>query len=301
MERPSWSSIPAARSSLPVLRIRLWIVLGLLGLCSTLGLASTLAWVLDEPPVVDFTLSRPRAQGHALAIANSWLSGRATSLPVASGIDPGFNEQISGGLYENVRSLSPMRWTRTTVTGADVETHYILVDGTVRDFIVVVPFVFVSPSPGKPAVPVLAAYPSLLPADPVVSVDPLEYQNVELLDEDGPSFEVRERLEQWGRAYAVSDGASLRDLADDTVAVPEQYQGLGGMTLIAAPEVRATVDTVNGLVLRVRFLFVPDSAPAGFTMDLDLLVTAADSTKPRIVAWGPPGSGPSLEAYSNRR
>jgi len=303
MARPAWSSIPAARSSLPVLRLRLWLVLGMLLASALLGLFSAVAWIVDEPAPVDFSQARPRAQGHAVAIAEAWLAGRATSLPVAQGIDPTFNELSAGGAYVSVLSITPVRWTRSSVVGVEVETHYLLVDGKEADFVAVLPFRFVAASANRayPSVPVLAAYPSLLPADPTTVAEALEYQNVELAVDGGPPAEVQVRLEQWGQAYAANDGASLRDLADDTAARPEAYQGLGGMSLYGPPEVRATVATDDGLVLRVRFGFIPSGAPAGFSMDLDMLVTAADSTKPRIVAWGPPGSGPSLRPYGNRR
>lgn len=303
MARPAWSSIPAARSSLPVLRLRLWLVLGALLASAALGLFSAMAWILDDPAPVDFTQARPRAQGHAVAIAEAWLAGRATSLPVAQGIDPTFNESSGGGAYVTVLSITPVRWTRSNVVGIEVETHYLLVDGKEADFVAVLPFRFVAASAnrGYPATPVLAAYPSLLPADPSTVTEALEYQNVELAADGGPPAEVQVRLEQWGQAYAANDGATMRDLADDTAARPESYQGLGGMALYGPPEVRATVSTNDGLVLRVRFGFIPAGAPSGFSMDLDMLVTAPDSTKPRIVAWGPPGSGPNLRPYGNRR
>lgn len=303
MTRPAWSSIPAARSSLPVLRLRLWLVLGMLLVSALLGLFSAVAWILDEPAPVDFSQARPRAQGHALAIAEAWLAGRATSLPVAQGIDPTFNELSAGGAYVSVLSITPVRWTRSSVVGVEVETHYLLVDGKEADYVAVLPFRFTVASANRayPSVPVLAAYPSLLPADPTTVAEALEYQNVELAVDGGPPAEVQVRLEQWGQAYAANDGASLRDLADDTAARPEAYQGLGGMSLYGPPEVRATVATDSGLVLRVRFGFIPAGASAGFSMDLDMLITAPDSTKPRIVSWGPPGSGPSLRPYGNRR
>jgi hypothetical protein len=299
MARPSWSSVPAARSSLPILRIRLWLVLGTLLLTASIGLFSALAWILDEPPTVDFSDARPLAEGHALAIADAWLNGRATSLPVAEGVDPQFNESASGGLYVTIKSISPLRWTRSLVTGRTLETQYILVDGLEGDFVVALPFVFTSS--GADRVPVLAAYPTLLPPDPSLPAEALEYQDVELLSDDPAPSEVQTRLEQWGKAYAANDGATLRDLADDTGALAEQYQGLGNMTLVGPPSVRAVVTTSKGLVLRVRFALLPDGAPSGLTMDLDVLVTEQNSTKPRIVAWGPPGSGPALRVFQNRR
>lgn len=303
MARPAWSSIPAARSALPVLRIRLWLVLGGLLASASLGLFSALAWFTADPVSVDFTQARPLAQGHAVAIAEAWLAGRATSLPVAEGIDGTFNSSSGGGVNIDVLSITPMRWTRSNVAGIEVETHYLLVDGSAVDFVVVLPFRFVTASSSStyPATPVLAAYPSLLPPDPIALTQAIEYQNVELLVEGGPPAEVVSRLLQWGQAYATNNGSTMRDLADDTAANPVSYQGLGGMSLYAPPDVRATVATDNGLVLRVRFGFVPDGAQSGFSMDLDMLVTAADSTKPRIVAWGPPGSGPNLRPYGNRR
>ena len=167
------------------------------------------------------------------------------------------------------------------------------------DFVVALPFVFVGSGPSL--VPVLASYPSIEPVYGSPAVEPLEYQNVEVGSDITTPAEVSIRLEQWAKAYAANDGATLRDLADDTSATADQYQGLGGMTIQAPPVVRAAVPTTSGLVLRVRFSLVPSGAPAGFSMDLDMLVTEPDSTKPRIVAWGPPGSGPQLRSLQNRR
>lgn len=294
MSRPSWSSIPAPRSALPMLKIRLWALLGALLLAAATGMFSTYAWLTAEPPVIDFSSARPYAQGHAVAIAEAWVNGRTTTLPVADGIDARFNEVSSGGIHRTVKSISVVDWKRESVNGRVVETQFVLVDAVEADFIVALPFVF------DGATPVLAAYPSIQPSRFVGPPPALEYQDVAAKLEEIPTA-VRERLEQWGRAYGASDGSALRDLADDTAATADMYRGLGSFTLAASPEIRTAVQVSPGvIVVRARFIFIPQDAPAGFSSDFDLLITAADSTKPRIVAWGPPGSGPALQPYQNR-
>jgi hypothetical protein len=276
-----------------VLKIRLWLVLGLLGLSSLLGLFSTFAWITADPPVVDFSSARPFAEGQAVSIATSWASGKATSLPVAEGVDPRFNSELSGGLQLTIQSVAPVGWFRDTVNGRLVETQYVLIDAIEGDYVAYLSFVFQGP------VPVLASYPAIQPSISPVATQALEYQEVPTRLEQAPAA-VRERIEQWGKAYAANDGASLRDLADDTGATAEMYRGLGGLTLVTSPDLRAVVQTPSGLVIRARFSFARAAGSAGFVMDMDLLITAQDSTKPRIVAWGPSGTGPALRPYQNR-
>lgn len=276
-----------------MLTIRLWGVLGAMLAAAVLGLFATFAWLTADPPVVDFSSARPFAEGHALAITEAWVNGRTTTLPVADGVDARFNEQAAGGLGLTVKSITPVNWTRDSVNGRVVETQFVLIDAVEADYVAALPFVF------DRTVPVLAAYPSLLPVSLASRVEPLEYQSVPGLIEEIPQT-VRERLNQWGTAYAAADGATMRDLADDTGATAEMYRGLGGLIQLSAPAVRAAVPTPTGLVVRVRFTFTRAGDSAGFVMDLDMLITAADSTKPRVVAWGAPGTGPSLQPYQNR-
>lgn len=277
-----------------MLKIRLWALLSILLLAAGLGLFATFAWLTADPPVIDFSSARPYAQGHALAITEAWVNGRSTTLPVADGIDPGFNQVASGGAHRTVKSISAFDWRRESVNGRVVETQFVLVDSVEADFVVALPFVFDGPTP------VLAAYPAIQPARYVAPPPALEYQDVAAKLDEIPSS-VRERLDQWGRAYATSDGSALRDLADDTAATAEMYRGLGNFTLLSSPEIRSAVQVSPGvIVVRARFIFVPQGAPAGLSSDFDLLITASDSTKPRIVAWGVPGSGPSLQPYQNR-
>jgi hypothetical protein len=274
-----------------MLKIRLYALLGALGLAALLGVVSTIAWTTADAPVVDFSAARPFAQGHAVAITEAWLQGKATTLPVADGVDARFNEQASGGLQLTIRSVSPANWTRDTVQGRVVETQYVLVDAVEMDLVVALPFVF------DRGTPVLAAYPTALPASTASPAAPLEYQEVPVIDSIPQP--VRDRVASWGAAYGANDGAAMRDLADDLGATAAQYRGLGGLTLVSTPEIRVAVPTATGLVLRVRFTF-KNKDGAGMVSDLDMLVTAPDSFTPRIVAWGPAGAGPSLQPYANR-
>lgn len=296
MRRPSWTAIPAARSALPVLRLRLYALLGALLLAASLGVVSTIAWVTADPPVIDFSVARPYAEGHALAITESWLAGQQTSLPVADGIDARFGSQDQASTSSpaprlTIRSITAFNWTRDLVQGRLVETQYLLVDATETDLVVAVPFVF------DKSTPVLAAYPSILPPALTSATPPLEYQDVPGL-ESVPE-PVRERVAEWGAAYASNDGATLRDLADDTNATASQYRGVGGMTLVGTPQVKRAIPGTTGLLLQVRFTFqAAQGVP--LVLEFDMLVLAAESFTPRIVAWGPVGSAPTLQAYSNR-
>jgi hypothetical protein len=294
MNRPSWTAIPAARSSLPVLRLRLIAVLGSLLLAALAGLFSAIAWLTAEPPTVDFSAVRPRAEAQATAIAAAWVDGRPTELAVADGVSNTFAASQGGGLNLEVLSMSHSGWRRDTVSGRLVETHSFVVETGSGMYRLAVPFVF------EGNAPVLAAYPSLLPyVPPTGSVDPLEYSNAESRVRDVPT-PVRDRIREWTVAYGEDNGRALRDIADDRSARPEQYRGLGGMTSVSEPEVRVAVSTTKGLVLRVRLAYLTTGAPGPITMDFDLLVTGEGTQAPRVVAWGPAGTGPSLERYQNR-
>lgn len=52
------------------------------------------------------------------------------------------------------------------------------------------------------------------------------------------------------------------------------------------------------LVLRWEGQSIPEESRES-TMSYDLLMVGVDSASPRVVAWGPPGTGPQLEEYSN--
>jgi hypothetical protein len=258
-----------------------------------LGLFSSFAWLTADAPVVDFSSTRPYAEGQALVVADAWLNGRQLSLPVAEGIDARFGSNAQGGVKFTVNSVSSAGWSRDYVESRLIETQYVLVDANELDMMLSIPFSV------ETGVPVLVAYPSIAPTKLASQVPALEYQEVPGALETIPT-PVRERVNLWAAAYASGNGTDLRNLANDVNASGDQYRGIGALTVLTPPELKVAIQTGTGLVIRVRLNLGLPGAPAGFITDLDVLVIAESTQTPYVVAWGQAGSGPSLLPYQNR-
>jgi hypothetical protein len=276
-----------------MLQIRLYAMLALLGLAALLGVFSSFAWLTADAPVVDFSGTRPYAEGQALVVADAWVNGRTLSLPVAEGIDARFGSNSQGGVKFTVNSISSAGWSRDYVESRLIETQYVLVDANELDMMLAIPFSV------ETGVPVLVAYPSISPTKLASQLPALEYQEVPGALETIPT-PVRERVVQWASAYAAGSGTDLRNLANDVNASGDQYRGIGALTVLTPPELKVAIQTGTGLVIRVRMNLGLPGAPSGFMTDLDVLVIAETTQTPYVVAWGQAGSGPSLVPYQNR-
>lgn len=142
-------------------------------------------------------------------------------------------------------------------------------------------------------------------------------------DEGGPwpgltsspsvSGAVQTVVNDWLTAYTSGDNAELHLAVGD----PDPHH-----TYVALSGVRSASDTVvaaapigkasqNELIVQVELHLLWDhehepppepvgtSGPAGPKTTMDLLVAHAASAVPVVVAWGPPGSGPTLHPYEN--
>lgn len=286
---PPWTAIPAVRSPLNVAKTRFAIVVGLLLTSSLAGVLSAVAWMShgqDGPTLAEVT---PAAQGYAAMVAEAWVSGSESPVPVADGIPfrlGGGGKRL--GLGDAV--ITPQSWVRKQVTGRQIEQHTFLVSAGSGVYQLVVTL-DVAASP-----PTLVAYPALMPVPPggAAPPQPLDYRDVpqRIQPEEVPG-QVRERVAQWLAAYAADDREALRDIARDDTAPLERYAGLGGLELSGTPQITVAIPTVQGLVLRVRAEFrAPDGGSV--TGEYDLLVTEPYTPVPRVVDWGPAGSGPGL-------
>jgi len=115
---------------------------------------------------------------------------------------------------------------------------------------------------------------------------------------------VVDAVQAWARAWASGDPAALkREILD-----PEANRGylpLTGASGITSVSVTAAAyagaATAHPATLVVRADVIVDwgqeRAPAPMTFDL--LVSAADTATPTVVAWGPIGSGATLTPYEN--
>lgn len=128
-------------------------------------------------------------------------------------------------------------------------------------------------------------------------------------DLENPSA-VETLLEQWGEAYAGSDADRLKTVVADQKNPNAVYQPLmlAGTADVSVDKTaylanRGKKDKNTGhtdmAVARVTITMkVADVASsAGFSYDV--LVSQPDGS-PRILAWGAPGTGPTLKEYSNR-
>src|SRR5699024_961151 len=126
----------------------------------------------------------------------------------------------------------------------------------------------------------------------------------------------------WAQAFTSGDPEQLR-LATGDPDGSHSYMPLTGAYLVGAEVKDVAVpkgqltdrgkapDAPSSLVVRVSLALSWDSPPAegeqegqgqipeSSRVSYDLLLTSTDTASPRVVAWGGPGSGPSLSPYAN--
>lgn len=306
MKSPRLTAVPARRSSAPVLKIRLALVLGGLAFCAAMGLFSTVAWLTAAPEPPDLAGMLAQGRGVAEVAARDYLAARPQSVPVADELDPNLGLDADPANPSKPLAYSSLAWdgfSRHEVGADRFEQHR---------FVVVVPAAKADgpndkPQPPRtylltvtvlltPDGPVLAASPALSPLPTGAKVKPLNYtryKQVEL------SPAARAQIDDWARAYAADDGRGLYTVTGDTDQT-RTYRGLGGFTAatpVAIDSAVALGDQEN-LVVRAR---VRLTSAEGFAADaeFDLLIGAATSGRPNVLAWGPAGSGAELVPFGN--
>lgn len=125
-----------------------------------------------------------------------------------------------------------------------------------------------------------------------------------------PADAVSQAATAWAEAFTSGDPAKLRLLVGDEDAT-HAYVPLSGVTLedfsVTAAAVHPSADTVsdgaNRLMVRAEGRLAwrgqPEDELDGRKVAYDLLVTGANTGSPRVVAWGGPGTGPTLEPFTN--
>lgn len=294
--RPNWTSVPAARSSQQILNFRLYAIAGILFGAAAAGVFSFFAWASYSPAQPDLRAAVPVASGVARAAAEDYLDGSTASFPIAEGIADNFRSAGTVAEAFPYRSLIESSWRRGTTAGRLIETHTFVVTTATNPLLLTVPIAL------DGGVFTLAAYPTLAPAftDRGRPAEPLDYQNEALVVDSVPQ-PIIDVIGEWGTAFASNDIEGLRRIVGDTTAQTGDYVGLGGFTLETAPVLRTSLSTTNGFVVRVRLVLATDGADgAVLNADYDILVQGTTTTLPRVVAWGPSGSGPTLERFQNR-
>lgn len=128
-----------------------------------------------------------------------------------------------------------------------------------------------------------------------------------------PTDEVTDAVQAWAEAYTAGDPKRLRVAVGDA-DLEHAYMPLTTAAGVTSKITAAAVLTPQSpddqpdssiLLVRVelRLAYPGQSTGTGAAKTVpvtyDLLVHGADAAAPRVVAWGPVGSGPQLTAYGN--
>ena len=299
------SAVPATRLSVRSLRIRqnaVLIAVLIAALCGPLALfrssssVSTSAQAYEVPE---------KTVAFATRIAEDFLAGTPTDLPVAAGVDPTFGSGAAGaGTDLDVSHLTVYSSFSSLVNGTLVDAVRFNVDVGSEPL-----WLWVSVSYDGSNRPVLAAQPSFLPkvvAQSGVTTAP-KFAGA---TEEIPAL-VRDRVDRWAEAYVSGDSDTLKVLVNDELApLGGSYAGLQGFSceqgcsrvLWAAPSARLEGFAIVRVELVLQYSATNGdgmSASRTLTSHMDLLVRGWRSDAPRVQAWGPAGSGDVLYPYSN--
>jgi len=294
---PRLTAIPAARSKAVVLKVRFWSILGALLFAAGVGVFAAVSYLTFEPPFVDVEAAKPRGLAVAELAANDFLYGGALAVPAVQDQDPPAGSAVD--------VIGPVVWDRfvtsTLPNGVPLEMHKFLfhrtvkapdtvnpdgqtVEGKVNVQLMELSVLVAVPSDANPAI---AARPHMVPAvyaDLAVRTDYSDSDLIETL----PSAAVNQ-LRAWGSAWARDDSEQLKLLTGDQTA-DVRYVGLGGYSLNGMTVVSALEFAPDEFLVRVR-VGLRGANGSILEMDMDLTVTAASSGLPKVVGWGPAGSG----------
>lgn len=315
MSRPALSAVPASRSSLPILKIRRRVVLGLLIFTSCVGLFAGLAWLLAPSQVISAEAPRSEpAIALATTVAHDYLAGRDTIVPAGTGVDVKFAD--NGPVIPKAR---------ITFAGS---SQYRLGDAQSLG-VEKVTFDVIDPSPEEapraykltvlmahaPTGWVLSASPSIEPAQLAKEQDIPGYK--ELFTTGGepsqlgklPQAEgIRSQVEKWAELYAAEGANSdaLFSLTGDTDS-SRTYDGLGGWKTLDV-SIRSYLTGENGpetaadfgstwVVVRLALVLEPPAATGStVTAEYDVLLQPEKNpAAPPVTAWGPAGVGPTSD------
>lgn len=293
-----WAVIPAQRSSAPLLRIKLRIVLGLLLFAAVTGPLAFLISVsiAGSSSGVIAPVVNPQGEAFGTQIVREYLSGTGVSLPVAEGLDPKLGRPVEP-VATQVLSVDFVAVNQAVIAGSSVETFTYtarLVNGVTVQ--VAVPLSYTEQGP------VLVATPSLLPvpefAERTTTVDVLDWSDQPKISPSIPDA-TRTAVREWAVAYIAGDGAALQRLTGDQDPAA-RYLGLVGVTLVDVRALRMFPIDDTTSVVRVEVLFSLTGVD-GYrsATEFDLLIVDPTLPNPRVQAWGPPGSGPTLKPYQN--
>lgn len=311
-----WTAIPAKRSSLPILNIKLYSILGGLIITAMLGPIAFFLTVSNKGEVTEGKVPNFANVAAARTVLIDWLSGVESSVAVSDEVTSfdrfrgGETEEFS---YKDIEYIGEV--ATTVVFDNEHEIHSFVVTPSNGDRFIVDITLWVTSAGAT-----LAASPSIRPY--VKSSENLEA--LDYLGEVGNATQgvgdsrLIEIIEKWAFAYfnAGSDSAQVLSEIVNDGSIKGEYVGLSGeFEVVDSPEIISFVpDEPTNLLYndvidfgtdvgyaRVRVLLSNKSAQKWITsVEYDLLVTNLGESNPRIVAWGPGGSAP-LQPFSNRK
>jgi hypothetical protein len=296
------TAIPAQRSSAALVKLKVALILGSAMLAALLGVVSLVAWIAFTPEVPSVEDLLPRGGAHARAVAEDFLAGRKTSVPVAERVGPDFGA-VPGNPMERRGSFGHTSLTVAEVTPMAVKTdsgvrefevHRFLVSREERLFWLDITLLLTDEGP------VLGALPSLGPVPAQTKGHlALDYSD---LDQAPLPNHYTAVVTAWGTHFAANEPDKLWDVVVKDETSDRQlfeYVGLGGFSA-GDLQIRSVVGIPGGgYLVRVQLLLRPEGADgASVSTEYDLRLTGNDSSA-RVVAWGPPGSGPTLAPFTN--
>ena len=321
MPRAPWSAVPAARSTAPVLKIRLALVLGSLLLAASMGVFATFAWMSAPKNQATASAPVPLAAAFSQAAANDYLRGQSSSLPAISIDKSGTTVTHSSAASPSYWPTAPLFPTYTLAnspdafaTYANVPCPYFATNGAtctleVHKYLVDTPSglyaLYVSVDITHPTNPVLAAAPSLLPLRFDHTHSQFSFLTgtstpVGALRGAGTNSYVNTAISNWAKAFVVADPAALNDLVHSQGQNNAQPNPLSlrGFNYAGGGPVGAFLSSAlpnNTIVVQVSLLVSPTSAKGVVVRsDYDLVVSDDSGTSAYVSNWGPAGSGSFL-------
>lgn len=295
MSDSKWSAVPAARSSAPLLKVKLWLVLGLLAFLVVLSPLAMIVALTNKPAATPTPVATAPGPTFTSALAQvaalEFLSGQPYTIPVASGVDTSHGAATNPGGTPISLGATNVIFAGTTpgsLAGTSYEIEHFVYSANSKLYHLDV--TMIDTDKGG----VLGAQPSLFPANmaPTGSVPALNYTNASNTVAAPPN--LQSQVNDWATAYAANDSATLAQLANH----PGTYAGLGGYTVSGTPTVVSVTSDGSNYIVRVSLLLSSTSAQGYQTeTEYDLLVYPGAGL-PNIVAWGPPGERP-LTPYEN--
>lgn len=286
-------------------RIAVWTVLTLTPVTGFLTVAA-LSSVANAPkPIVPAAVLSSPGRAAASVALDTWLNSKPSPIPGGRTL-----------LWSGVTSLPNAPTTTTTAAAADGVAPSPVQIGTEIDKFVVVGAdgatyeASLQVSLDSVGAASVIAGPALTPI-PTMGQDEISANS----DTPWPDLTVgsaadpvNTAVQGWANAFTGGDAAALRQVVGDPDNAHSYLplSGVGAVTVaIGNAAIPAGGAAADHLLVRVTVTPAPvvsangdaSVTPVGFTYDL--LVEHASTAAPVVIAWGAPGSGPTLTPYQN--